>query len=380
MDRGPAQTSPEGARARMILHLYFARRFAATFALVSGIFVGIMFLIALVDQVRRFEGEDVSFLAVFGLTALSLPETLYTLLPLLAIISALVLSLSLSRTSELVVARASGRSGLLSLTGPVAVALVTGIAAAGALNPIVAASTARYDMVADGLAGGQGSVLSLSDEGLWLRQGDGNGQTVIRADRANAQGTVLSGVTFLGFDRAGRPSFRVEGLRATLESGAWVVEQAKEWRFDAPNPEASARTFETLRLPSSLTQGQIADSFAAPSAVPLWELPRFISQLERAGFSARRHLVWLHMQLALPLLLVSMVLSGAAFTMRPGRQTRTGLMVLTALSLGFALFFIRNFAQILGENGQIPILLAAWGPPVAAILLPTGLILHWEDG
>ncbi len=51
-----------------------------------------------------------------------------------------------------------------------------------------------------------------------------------------------------------------------------------------------------------------------------------------------------------------------------------------ALGLGFTLYFIRNFAQILGENGQIPVLLAAWGPPVAAVLLPLGLLLHLEDG
>ena len=55
-------------------------------------------------------------------------------------------------------------------------------------------------------------------------------------------------------------------------------------------------------------------------------------------------------------------------------------MVLMAIRLGFTLYFIRNFAQILGESGQIPVLLAAWGPPVAAVLLPLGLILHLEDG
>ena len=86
------------------------------------------------------------------------------------------------------------------------------------------------------------------------------------------------------------------------------------------------------------------------------------------------------MELSLPLLLAAMVLVGAGFTMRHTRFGRTGLMVMLALGMGFSLYFIRNFAQILGENGQIPILLAAWGPPIAALLLPLGLLLHWEDG
>jgi lipopolysaccharide export system permease protein len=55
-------------------------------------------------------------------------------------------------------------------------------------------------------------------------------------------------------------------------------------------------------------------------------------------------------------------------------------MVLYAMLAGFAIFFLRNFAQALGETGQIPILVAAWSPPLAAALFALGLLLHLEDG
>ena len=77
---------------------------------------------------------------------------------------------------------------------------------------------------------------------------------------------------------------------------------------------------------------------------------------------------------------MAMVLVGAAFTMRHTRFGGTGLSVLTAVLLGFCFYFIRNFAQILGENGQIPVALAGWAPPIASILLTMGLLLHAEDG
>ena len=86
------------------------------------------------------------------------------------------------------------------------------------------------------------------------------------------------------------------------------------------------------------------------------------------------------MELALPLFLVAMVLIAAGFTMQHARAARTGSMVLLALLGGFSVFFLRNFGQVLGDNGQIPILVAAWTPPVAAALLALGLILHLEDG
>lgn len=364
----------------MILSRYFARRFATAWLLIVGVFFGLLLLVQLVDQVRRFEGTDVAFPALVGLTVLSVPDTLYLILPLLTIIATLMLFLSLARTSELVVVRAAGRSALSVLVPPVLVAMVIGAAAVAVLNPIVAATKARYEIVAERLTGGEISALSLTAEGLWLRQANGGGQTVINAGRSNADGTELSGVTFIGFTEAGRPDFRIEARRARLDDGAWRMTDAKEWRFAAENPEAEAITHEMLDLPTSLTADRILDSFADPRSVPVWELPVFIAQLERAGFSARKHKVWLQMELALPLFLAAMVLTGAAFTMRHTRFGRTGMMVLLALTLAFALFFVRNFAQILGETGRLPVALAAWGPPVAAMLLPLGLILHWEDG
>jgi lipopolysaccharide export system permease protein len=192
---------------------------------------------------------------------------------------------------------------------------------------------------------------------------------------------VLHNVSFLSFGPSGKATMRIEAQEAQLEPGAWKLTDAKIWTFEAgSNPEQQARFAKTLTLPSDLTRSQIRDSFGAPSAVPIWKLPAFIQRLEKAGFSARQHRVWFQMELALPLLLAAMVLIGAGFTMRHTRFGRTGLMVLLALMSGFAIFFLRNFAQVLGENGQLPVALAAWSPPVAAVLLALGFLLHLEEG
>jgi lipopolysaccharide export system permease protein len=224
------------------------------------------------------------------------------------------------------------------------------------------------------------SVLSLSENGLWLRQGSQDGQTVIKAARSDLDGTRLYAVTFLLYDPEGSPIQRIEADEAVLQPGAWALTNAKYWDLTAPNPELVAEVKPTASLTSELTADRIRDSFGDPSAIPIWSLPGYIAKLEQAGFSARSHRVWLQMELALPLLLAAMVLVAAGFTMRHARVGNTAQRVILAVAGGFAIFFLRNFAQILGENGQIPVYLAAWTPPVAAILLALGLLLHLEDG
>lgn len=364
----------------MTLSLYFVRRFLKVVAQVFFVFFGILMLTDMVEQLRRFSGQSISLTDAATLALLNVPANMYRILPLIFVLSAIALFLALAKSSELVVVRAAGRSGLRFLLAPVTTALVLGAFAVGVLNPLVAATSKQYDAFYAHQARGAESVLSLSENGLWLRQGAADGQTVINAARADMEGTRLFGVTFLIYDQNGIPTQRVEAEEATLEPGAWALTNAKYWDLTAINPEVSAEVKPTATLASELTLDRIRDSFGDPSAIPIWALPSYIRKLELAGFSARSHRVWLQMEIALPLLLAAMVLVAAGFTMRHARFGKTGQRVLMALAGGFAIFFLRNFAQVLGENGQISVYLAAWTPPVAAILLSLGLLLHLEDG
>ncbi len=364
----------------MTLSLYIARRFLRMLALVFMVFLGIMLLIDMVDQLRRFSGQGVTLAQAGRLAAFNVPESLYRILPLIFILSAIALFVGLARSSELVVVRAAGRSGLRFLMAPVGASIVVGVLAVAGLNPMVAGMSKEYEALYARHARGSESVLSVSASGLWLRQGGAEGQTVIQAARTDLDGTRLYGATFQTFSPEGRPLARIAAEEAVLEPGAWRLTGVKSWDLTLPNPEVAARVTDSATLPSDLTRERIRDSFGRPSAIPIWDLPAYIARIEAAGFSARAHRVWFQMELALPLLLTGMVLVAAGFTMRHARLGRTGQMVLLAVLAGFGLFFLRNFAQVLGENGQIPVALAAWSPPVVAILSALGLLLHLEDG
>jgi lipopolysaccharide export system permease protein len=364
----------------VILDRYFGSRFMMSFLGVFGVFFAMLFMIDIIEQIRRFQSEDATLWDLVTLTLLNVPQSIYAILPLIMIIATIALFLSLARSSEMVVTRAAGRSALRALVAPVGTALIIGLLSVGLLNPIVAATSKEYESRAGNLQGGN-SILAVSETGLWLRQGGERGQTVIHAQRSNLDGTELSGVSFITFGADGEPERRIEAASARLSDGGWQLSDVKIWLLQGTeNPEAESVRASSFVVPSTLTPDQIRDSFGTPSSIPIWELPRFINRLQDAGFAARRHQVFFQMELALPAFLIAMVLIGAGFTMRHQRGGRTGFMVLLAILLSFAVYFLRNLAQILGETGDIPVMLAAWAPPLIGIGLSLGLLLHLEDG
>ncbi len=363
----------------MTLHFYFARRFLLTFVSIFIVFAVLLGLIDLVDELQDF--PDLAFGDVVEIVLLNLPHATYEILPLIIILASVALFVRLARSSELVVVRAAGRSALGTLMAPLTVAAMIGILTITMFNPIVAASSKRYHDLVNTYFGFGSNVLAITSEGLWLRQGSSEGQTVIHAARASSDVGVLYDATFVSFSPEGTPLTRIAAREAKLGDGEWLLKRAKKWDLKrGGNPESEAIVMKQMSIQSSLTQARIIDSFGKPEYIPIWDLPRFIAQLENAGFSARRYSMWFQMELARPLFLTALVLIAAGFTMRHTRLGNTGVAVLTAVLLGFGLHYIRNFAQILGENGQIPILLAAWAPPVASFLLALGIVLHMEDG
>ncbi|MEM9043431.1 MAG: LPS export ABC transporter permease LptG [Pseudomonadota bacterium] len=369
------------------LSLYVAKVFM-TF--VCFAFLSVFALIMLVDLVELMRANRLgaaSFTDLVGMAALHAPSVSIKAAPFTILLASMVSFATLAHRSELVVTRAAGVSALRIITPALMMAIVVGVFAFSVYNPLASAFAARYELLQERYFDKGSSALTISSGTIWLRQGDETGQTVLRAERATATIDRLWSVSVFQFDTSDHLYRRIEARAAHLEDRNWRLTGVSEWMIPAvvgsgENVEAQpiAETSEEIRIPTDLTRERIAESFAAPETISFWALPGFISLLESSGFSSDRH--WMHFigLLATPLVFVAMVLIGAAFSMRHARFGGLGTMALGCVLTGFGYFFLSDVTTALGASGAVPVMLAGWAPPFAAVLLALGLLLHLEDG
>ena len=251
----------------MILHVYFARRFALALLGITAVLTALVALVDIIDQTRKFSDFGVGFGQRIVLTLLNVPETINQILPLIMILGTVALFVSLARSSELVVTRAAGRSALRALVGPVVVSLIVGILATTTLGPIVAATSKRYAALAETYRSGGVSALSISEEGLWLRQGGDSGQTVIRATRSNADASVLYDVTFVAFKKpvvANRQCWVSSSFSGVRSSDIPRVDMATEVSSNEDTSTAPAKVDATDKVLSVVKGSEAGKANQSP--------------------------------------------------------------------------------------------------------------------
>ncbi|MGV6840097.1 MAG: LPS export ABC transporter permease LptG [Planktomarina sp.] len=365
----------------MTLHLYFIRRLLIGFAATAAVFFALTFVIELMEHLRKLAGKDISFAQTLGLITLIAPKRLYEIMPLIAVIASVVVFSSMSRSSELVATRAAGRSGMRFLSAPILAMFVMGALIIGVINPLTSAAAKKYEQdMARYINPLASNAFAVSGNGIWLRQSDAAEDLIIHALKGSLDGRVLFEPSFWGYGPTGQSTRYIRAEKTTLTDGQWALENVQVWSFNNGRLIESPESLATLHIPTTLTVNQIQDSFGAPDSINFWKLPSFIRDLERTGFSALRHKVWYQTQLALPLFLTALTLIGAAMTIRPSRLQNNALAILGAIMIGIGFYFIRNFSTLLGENGQIGIISAAWVPPIAALGIALAIVLQREDG
>ncbi|MGG5817235.1 LPS export ABC transporter permease LptG [Falsiroseomonas sp. HW251] len=370
------------------LTLYVARGFLAATMIMLAALTGLVALFDFLELLRRAASRpDVGFDIPATIAALRLPFVSLQILPFSILLGGIVAFWRLTRSSELIVARAAGVSAWGFLTGPCAVAMLIGIIAVTGVSPLSSMMLARAERLDQTFLRTGGGLSSLAGGRLWLRQADHEldpqGVAVLAGRPAAARDRdprrlprfELQDATVWRLSGADTALARIEAPRARLEDGRWVLDDAVA--FGADRRPAPPRQ---ILLPTELTPGRIEDSFASPETLGFWSLPGFIAVLEEAGFSAVRHRIQFQSLLALPVLALAMSLLAAGFSMRHNRRGGVAQMIAAGVAAGFALFVVDRVADEFGEAGSLPVVLAAWAPTVAGLLLALALLLHLEDG
>ncbi len=329
--------------------------------------------IDLVEQMRT--RTEIALAEALRLTLLKTPMLVEQTLPFVVLAGVMMAIIGLNRSSELVAMRAAGVSAWRFLTPSAFAGIILGIVTITALNPLGARLFEVFEAEREGaLSPAAGN----SEAGIWIRQGNEDGQIVIHADEVADTGATLHGVTFMFFEQqqdALRFTRRIRAESAELRPGFWQLTNLVE-AIPGGRPMRSTH----LAIPTSLSETEMIDRFVTPASLSFWQLPPFIQEARQAGFAPTRYELKWQSLLAYPLLLAAMAGLGAAFSLQLQRLGNLARWGAAGVGIGLFLFFYSQLAGAFAMTQAVPAAVAAWSAPLAGVFIALSIVAFMEDG
>ena len=357
---------------------YLIKNFILAFVAALGALQALILLFDSIDLLRHAASRTyVTFLDIFQLAFLKLPQLMPIILPFAILIAALVTFYRLSKTQELVIARAAGLSVWNIILPIIAVTVLIGIGNMTLFNPFSAIMYRKYQ-TESAETFRHAPAFSWTDKGLWVREKQGNDTFVIHADsvRQNGQALFLQDVLVLQINET-------EDLEQQIEMSYGVLadNQLSLTSGFAYSDAEGKRALASYQMPINFSIKDILSTFNEPEEISFWRMPRFIHQLEFAGFSSTRHKMHYYTLFAGVFYFVAMVLIAAIFGLNTN-QRQGGALYKTTLAFffSFVLFFLTKLTNALGVSGALPLFLAAFAPSLIVIGIGVTVLLQQEDG
>lgn len=358
------------------LETYILQSCVSMFSAALMVVAGLIFLVDYIGISKTVSARtDLTGVDIIVLILEKSPASILALLPFAFLFGSIFAFVNLNRRSELIAMRAAGVSAWRFVTPAAVMAFAFGVLTIAVLSPVASVLQDRYEAVANA----DSDTPAAQNSGFYMRQGDTQKQTVIRADKVDVNSARLKNATFwiYAIDPKGIPVFlsRVDAEDAILRTGNWQLHNAWE-----ANPGHPALYYDNLSISSTLDPQHAFRKYVSSQSVPFWQLPELIHRNSIAGSPTTSYRLKLHQLLSTPLMFAAMSMLGAVFSLRLMRLGGLTKLVVSGVSLGFAVFFVNQLFSSMGKADLIPVSLAGWSPPVLAMLTAMTLLVYTEDG
>ena len=336
------------------LRRYLATEIIVATALVFAALLMLFSFFDLVEQIKDLGRGAYNMRRILIHVLLSLPDHIYQLFPVAALIGTLFALAQLVAGSEYTVMRTSGVStarfvGMLATIGFLFAALTFVIGEFIAPPAEQLAQRVRSQAIT-------GLVAQEFRSGLWIR----DDRVFINVVEVLPDST-LRGVRIYEFD----PEYRLQSIsyaqRGAFQSDRrWLLQDVIQTRFE--DMKTSVHEIEETRWQSVLEPDLINLLLVKPEQMSAWRLYTYTQHLKENRQKALRYEIALWTKLTYPLAVLVMMVLALPFAHFHSRQAGVGAKIFAGIMLGIGYYFLTRLFSHLG-------LLNDW-PPAAAAIMP----------
>ena len=336
---------------------YILGLFWTTFIAGLLVFVTLFLATDMMSALVRFNSADTSSFIKYYL--FYFPEIMHRMIPVATVVGTVMTISTLNKGSELIALFASGLS-LFRVSRWIFISIlfiaVLDYGLADQLLPIFSKQK-NYIYYTD-IAKKPGQFQTIKTNKIWYRSKN----NLFNIQTLNATGNRAEGLTLYFFDESWKLLQLITAKSVDLNGKLWVLHDGSISVFTTESSFPMLTEFVDKTVSMSEDAQDLRNTGQTSDLLTQSELSRFIHKNKEAGLDTIRYEVELYSKLSFAL--AGLVMSILAIPFLVGEVRHGGSMVKNVticLGLVMGYWILYSSAQTVGQHGQLPPIIAAWG-------------------
>lgn len=334
---------------------YIVKSFISKFILISLIFLCLVIILSVLEEISFFKNSDVNLFLPYVITLLGAPITLFEIFPFIFLISTQFLFYDFFKKDELNLLKTNGLSNFHIIKILFFSSFLIGIFTIFIFYNAASKLKFFYTDIKNNYSKDNKYLAVVNDSGLWLKDEIKNNTLIVKANYI--EGDYLIDVIINEFDK----NFN---LINTIQSKKIDIKQ-KKWLINNPSITKKNITLnekEKIYYQTNFDKDKINSLFSNISTLNLIELFNLKKDFEKLGYSSNEIEIHLLSLFSTPFLYSILTILSAIIMFNMSRNRSLFFHIIFGVLMSVIIYYINFVFNSLGNNGKIP--------AIASILIP----------
>ena len=347
---------------------YLIKTFLKKIIIVSLIFLSLIIILNIFEEISYFKDINAKTLFPFMLTLINAPSVLFEIFPFIFLISSLLFFLELINKNELEVFKINGLNNIKIIITLFLTSLIVGFFLITIFYHISAKLKFTYLELKNNYSTDDKYLAMVTDNGIWIK--DEYNENVYIISAVKIENNYLKDVLITEFNSEFNLTRMIKSPKVDIANYEWIVY----------SPIISLNNIKddkitSIKLRTHFNQKKINQLFSDLSSLNIFQLIKLSKDYKNLGYTTTEVHSHLNKIFSLPVYLSIMTVFSGIIMLNIKKNKPMIFYIILSILISVIIYYLNYLFNLLGENGKLPIFISIWGPLfILTIFISIGLI------
>ena len=342
--------------------LYIIKLFLRKFLNVFLIFISLVFILNLFEEVSFFKDLNLGLFFPIFIGTLNMPATLFEIFPFIFLISTQLFFLDIINKNELEILKINGLSNLRITMTLFMTSVILGFVLVSVYYNISAKLKFSYLEIKNSYSSDNKYLAVVKESGLWIKDEINN--KILIVNSGIIEKNFLFNISIHEFDNDFNLIRTIESEKADISNQVWVVHNPIIFKDNK-----TQKLEEVILIKTHFDKDKINSLFNNLSSLTLTQLLKLKKDYESLGYTTAEVDSHLQKLYSFPLFASIMTILASIIMFNNKRNHSIIFHLIMGILLSVIIYYFYYLFNLFGENGKMPIIVSIYLPFVILLLV-----------